>query len=75
MFLLMGSDFLAEPEIVYSESDPAGGQDGDAEDDLPEKVQGVLLEDVEHAPYGGHDTEDVNDFSHNKMYEMSYFLP
>ena len=54
-------DLVADQEVVHQEADPAEGDDGDGEEYLEEGLELVVLEDVEHAPDGGDDAEDVND--------------
>ena len=56
------SDPLADDEVVGEDADPAGGEDGDGEDDLPEEVELGFLEDVDYAPDSDDDANDVKDF-------------
>ena len=53
-------DPFADDEVVDQEADPAGGEDGDGQDDLPEEVELGLLENVDNTPDGGDDTDDVD---------------
>ena len=57
------SDPVADDQVIDYEANPARGEDGYGENDLPEKIQFVVLENVQHAPYCGNDTEDVNNTS------------
>ena len=56
-------DLVADQEVVHQEADPAESHDGDGQEDLVEGLELVVLEDVEHAPHGGDDAQDVNDGS------------
>ena len=60
-------NLVADQKIVHDESDPAECHHGDGEEDLVEGLKFVVLEDVEHAPHGGHDAQDVNDGSDHKI--------
>ena len=54
-------DLVADQEVVHQEADPAERHDGDRQEDFEEGLDLVVLEDVEHAPHGGDDAQDVND--------------
>ena len=61
-------DLIANQEVVHQEADPAESHDGDREEDLVKGLKLVVLEDVEHAPHGGDDAQDVDNGSdHNSI--------
>ena len=51
-------------EEIHGEADPAGGQDDDGGNDLPDKGDG-LLDDVQNGDDRKDNTDDVNDACHN----------
>ena len=55
-------DLVAKQEIVHQEAEPAQRKDGDGKEDLSDDPDLVVLEDVEHAPDGDDNAEDVDDF-------------
>ena len=57
----MHLDPVADEEIVNKKSDPAECEYCDSQDDLPEKVEFGLLENVDDAPDGCDQTDYIND--------------
>jgi hypothetical protein len=53
-------DPVSDEEVVNKKSNPAGGEYCDDEHDLPEEAEFVLLKDVQYAPDGCDDTDNVN---------------
>ena len=56
-------DPVSDNKVVDEEADPAGGEDCYAKDDLPKKIELVVLENVKNAPDGGDNTDNVNNAS------------
>ena len=56
------SDLAAEQEVIHGEAHPAERQDQDGDEDLADEAVLAVLEDVQHAPDGEDDAEDVDDF-------------
>ena len=63
-FLRLGSGLYlaAKQEIVHGEAHPAEREDQDGDEDLADDAVLAGLEDVQHAPDGEDDTQDVDDF-------------
>ena len=55
-------DPVSNEEIINQQTDPAEHQDSNGKENFPDKTDFVVLEDVEHAPDGEDNTQDVNDF-------------
>ena len=53
-------DPVADKEVVDDDAEPAGSEDGDRNEDADDNVEVLLLEDIQHAPDGGDDTQNVN---------------
>ena len=54
-------DLTLKKEVVNCESDPAEYEDEDGHEDLSYDSELAVLEDIENAPDGDDDTEDVDD--------------
>lgn len=58
-----GLDPVPQEEVVHNESHPAESEDSDGKEDFADNAKAGLLEDVEYAPDGDYDTEDINNLS------------
>ena len=58
---------VTHEEIVDQETQPAGSQHGKGNKDLPQEADLVVLEDVDHAPDGKEDANNIDNFSNHNL--------